>query len=120
MANQTMTVTEGLKTGILDITAHANKKAGNAAGTDKFYFTNDGLTFLAVSGGAAPAAIAFTAVVNQWGRTEVLSVTPTANKFTIIGPFKPHLFNNSSGQVEFDPAAGGQADDTYLVVRMSK
>ena len=120
MTNQIMTVTDGLKTGILDITAHANKKAGTAAGADKFYFANDGATFLAVSGGAAPAAIAFTAVVNQWGRTETLSVTPTAAKYSIIGPFKPHLFNNSSGQVEFDPAASGQADDTYLAVRMPK
>lgn len=120
MANQTMTVTPCLKSGILDITAHANKKAGNAAGTDKFYFANDGLTFLAVAGGAAPAAIAFTAVLNQWGRTETLSVTPTAAKYSLIGPFPPRLFNNSSGQVEFDPAAGGQADDTYLVVSVSR
>lgn len=118
MTNQTFTVTDGLKTGILDITAHANVLAGDAAGTDKFYFANDGKTFLAVSGGAAPAAITFTAITNQWGRTETLVVTPTANKFSLIGPFKPHLFNNSSGLVEFDPAAGGQADDDYLVVRM--
>jgi hypothetical protein len=118
MADQTMTVTDCLKTGILDITAHANKLAGNAAGADKFYFANDGRTFLAVAAGASVKEITFTAVVNQWGRTETLQVTPTASKYSLIGPFKPHLFNNSSGQVEFQPATSGDAGDTYLAVRI--
>ena len=60
----------------------------------------------------------FTPKTNQWGRTETLAVTPGTSVTSIIGPFKPHLFNNSSGQVEFDPAAGGQAGDTYLAVRI--
>jgi len=120
MANQTMTVVNAVKTGILDVAGNASAKAGNAASTDKFYFANDGQTVLAVVGGAGPSAITFTAVSNKFGRTESLVVTPGTNKTSIIGPFKPHLFNNSSGQVEFDPAAGGQADDYYLAVRVSK
>ncbi len=120
MANQTLTVVNTVKTGILDVAGNASAKAGNAAGTDKFYFANDGLTVLVVVGGAAPSAITFTAVANKYGRTETLVVTPGTNKSSVIGPFKPHLFNNSSGQVEFDPAGGGQADDFYLAVRVSK
>ena len=118
MADQTMTVVESSKTGILDVEGNASAKAGNAAGTDQFLFANDGKTVLAVVGGATPADIAFTAITNQWGRTESLSVTPGTSVTSIIGPFAPRLFNNSSGQVEFDPTAGGQAGDTYLAVRI--
>ncbi len=118
MADQTMTVVESTKTGILDVEGNASAKAGNAAGTDQFLFANDGRTVLVVVGGGTPAVIAFTAVANQWGRTESLAVTPGTSVTSIVGPFRPDLFNNSSGQVEFDPAAGGQAGDTYLAVRI--
>ena len=118
MTDQTMTVTDGLKTGILDITDDANVKAGNAAGADYFYFANDGKTFLAVSAGASVKQITFTPVINKWGRTETLQVTPTASKFSIIGPFKPHLFNQTDGTVKFQPATSGHEDDKYLAVRM--
>ena len=118
MADQTMTVVASSKTGILDVEGNASAKAGNAAGTDQFLFSNDGSTVLVVVGSATPAAITFTAITNQWGRTESLVVTPGTSVTSIIGPFPPRLFNNSSGQVEFDPAAGGIAGDTYLAVRI--
>ena len=118
MADQTFVVTAGLKTGILDITAHANVLAGDAAGTDFFIFANDGKTFLAVSAGASVKAITFTPVVNKYNRTESLVVTPTASKYSVIGPFPPHLWNQSNGTVKFKPAIGGHADDDYLVIRM--
>lgn len=120
MADQVMTVVNAVKAGILDVAGNAAAKVGTAAGGDQFLFPNDGQTVLAVVGGAAPSAITFTAVVNQYGRTETLVMTPGTNKTSIIGPFKPHLFNNSSGQVEFDPAGGGQADDYYLAIRVSR
>lgn len=120
MADQVMAVVNAVKTGILDVAGNGSAKAGTAAGADQFLFANDGQTVLVVVGGAAPAAITFTAVANKYGRTETLVVTPGTSKTSIIGPFKPHLFNNSSGQVEFDPAGGGQADDFYLAVRVSK
>ena len=120
MANQILTVVNAVKTGILDVAGNAAAKAGNAAGTDKFYFANDGQTVLVVIGGAAPAAITFTPIVNKYGRTETLVVTPGTSKTSIIGPFKPHLFNNTGGLVEFDTAGSGQADDTYLAVKVSR
>ncbi len=118
MADQIMTVVDAVKAGILDVAGNGSAKVGTAAGADQFLFANDGKTILAVIGGAAPAAITFTAVANKYGRTETLVVTPGTNKTSIIGPFKGHLFNNSSGQIEFDPAGGGQADDYYLAVRV--
>ena len=118
MADQTMVVTDGVKTGILDITNHANVLIGTAAAGDQFLMPNDGRTVLVCVCAAAPAAIAFTAITNQWGRTETLSVTPTANNTSIIGPFPPHLWSNAIGQVEFDPAGGGVATDYYLAVRI--
>jgi len=118
MADQTFVVTDCIKTGILDITAHANVLAGNAAGADFFIFPNDGKTFLAVSAGASVKAITFTAVSNEWGRTEALVVTPTASKFSLIGPFRTNLFNQTDGTVKFKPATSGHADDDYLVVRL--
>jgi len=120
MADQTLTVVNAVKTGILDVAGNASAKAGNAAGNDQFLMPNDGQTVLVVVGGAAPSAITFTPVANKYGRTETLVVTPGTSKTSVIGPFKPHLFNNSSGQVEFDPAGGGSADDFYLAVRISK
>ena len=118
MADQTMTVVASSKTGILDVEGNASAKAGNAAGADQFLFANDGKTVLVVVGGGTPADIVFTPVTKQWGRTESLSVTPGTSVTSIIGPFPPRLWNNSSGQVEFDPTGGGQAGDTYLAVRV--
>lgn len=119
MADQTLTVTDALKTGILDVTAHANKVLGNAAGADHFYFANDGKTILVCVVGASAKQITFTAVTNEWGRTETLQVTPTSSKTSVIGPFKPHLFNQTDGTVKFQPAASGLATDIYLALRIS-
>jgi len=118
MADQVMTVVNSVKTGILDVAGNAAAKAGTAAGGDQFLFANDGKTVLVVVGGAGPPAITFTPVLNQYQRTETLVVTPGTSKTSVIGPFPPHLWNNSSGQVEFDPAGGGAADDFYLAVRV--
>ena len=118
MADQTMTVVDGSKTGILDVENDGSALAGDAAGADDFLFPNDGKTVLVVVGGGTPADIVFTPKTNQYGRTESLSVTPGTSVTSIIGPFPPHLWNNSDGQVEFDPTGGGQAGDTYLAVRV--
>ena len=118
MTEQTFTITDLVKEGILDITVNANVLVGTAAGTDFFIFPNDGNTFLAVSAGASVKVITFTAITNQWGRTETLTFSPTASKFSLAGPFPPHLFNQSDGTVKFKPATGGHADDDYLVIRL--
>jgi len=118
MADQTFVVTDAIKTGILDVTAHANKLLGDAAGADYFYMPNDGKTVLVCVVGAAAKAITFTPVLNKYGRTEVLVVTPTASKTSVIGPFKPHLFNQTNGMVKLQPAAGGLATDIYLALRV--
>lgn len=118
MTDQTFEVTDIVKGGILDITAHANVKLGNSAGADFFIFPNDGNTFLAVSAGASVKVITYTAVLNEWGRTESTTFSPTASKFSLAGPFPPHLFNQSDGTVKFKPATSGHVDDQYLVVRI--
>lgn len=117
MADKTLVATQCLKTGILDVTAHANALAGNAAGTDNFFMPNDGRTVLVVVGGAGPKVITFTAVNDKYGRTETLTVTPTTSKTSVIGPFMPELWN-TSGILTFKPADGGAATDTYLALRV--
>jgi len=118
MANQTMTVVDGSKDGVMAISAHASELAGNAAGADYFYIPNDGKTVLVCVCGAAAKQLTFTAVSNQWGRTEALAPTPTSSDTSVIGPFKPHLFNNSSGNVAFKPAAGGLVTDHYIAIKV--
>ncbi len=118
MADQTLTVTEGIKAGILDITAHANVKLGNSAATDYFYMPNDGKTVLVCVVGASAKAITFTPVVDRFGRTETLTVTPTSSKTSVIGPFLPELWNQSNGCIKFQPAAGGLVTDFYLALRV--
>ena len=119
MADITFVVVDGSKNGVLDIANHASKRLGNAAGSDFFYIPNDGKTVLVCVCGAAAKQLTFTAIANQWGRTETLTPTPTSSGSSIIGPFKPHLFNNASGNVAFKPAASGLATDIYLAVRVS-
>ena len=119
MADQTMVVTPCVKAGILDVTAHANKLAGNAAGTDWWYMPNDGRTILVVVAGASVKTISVTAVADKYGRTETLTLSPTASKTSLFGPFLPDIWNNSSGNLAFKPATGGDAGDTYLAVRVA-
>lgn len=116
MADVTMTVVDGSKSGVLDITNHANVQLGNATGADHFYFPNDGRTVLVCVCGAAAKQLTFTAIANQWGRTETLTPTQTSNNTSVIGPFRPDLFDNP---VEFQAAAGGLATDFYLALRVS-
>ena len=118
MTDQTFTVVDGTKDGVLDISNHASELAGNAAGADFFYIPNDGKTVLVCVCGASAKQLTFTAISNQWGRTETLTPTPTSSMTSVIGPFKPHLFNNASGNVAFKPAAGGLATDHYLALRV--
>lgn len=119
MADQVMKVVDGVKEGVLNVTGHANALTSDAAGADDFLMPNDGKTVLVVvCTAAASSAIAFTPVDNKWGRTETLSVTPTISNTSVIGPFPPRLWNNSDGQVEFDPAGGGLATEYYLAVKV--
>ena len=120
MTVQTFTVVDAVKAGVLDISNHTDKKLGNAAGTDYFKIPNDGKTVLVCICGASAKLLTFTAIANQWGRTETLTPTPTSSGESIIGPFKPHLFNNTDGKVWFKPASGGQGTDIYLAVRVSE
>jgi len=119
MADQTMTVHNAVKAGDADISVVAEAKLGNAASTDYFYFPNDGKTVLVAVCGAAPKQITFTPVLDRFGRTETLAPTPTASKTAVYGPFNPELWNNALGMVKFQPAAGGQATDIYIAVRVS-
>jgi len=119
MADQIMTVKDLTKAGVPDISADANAKAGNAAGTDYFYFPNDGKTVLVAVVGAAPKQITFTPVADRYGRTETLAPTPTASKTAIYGPFNPELWNDTNGRVKFQPAAGGLATDIYIACRVA-
>lgn len=120
MADQTFVITECIKAGLLDLTAHANKLAGNAAGADWWYMPNDGKTILAVVAGAAVKTISVTPVVDKYGRTETLTLSPTASKTSLFGPFLPELWNDSAGRLKFKPNAGGDVGDIYLAVRVSQ
>ena len=119
MADQTMTVTAVAKAGILDVEGDANKVLGNAAGSDFFLFANDGRTVLVCVCGASAKVITFTAIDDKFGRTETLAPAPGSSKTSIIGPFLPELWNDSSGLIKFKPAAGGLATDIYLAVKVA-
>ena len=119
MADQIMTVHNAVKGGDADLSAVAEKVLGNAASTDYFYFPNDGKTILVAIVGAAPKQITFTPVADRYGRTETLAPTPTASKTAVYGPFNPELWNNATGMVKFQPAAGGLATDIYVAVRVA-
>jgi len=118
MGDITMVVTEAIKAGLLDVEGHANTVEGDDAVTDNFFMPNDGKTVLVAVCGAAPKLITFTAVADRYGRTETLTVQPTADKTTVTGPFLPELWNNAAHQIVFKPAAGGLSTDLYLAVRV--
>jgi len=119
MADQTMTVVQGVKAGVLNCEGHASALAGNAAGADDFIMPNDGRTVLVVVAGASVTTIDVTAVDDKYGRTETLQLNPTASKTNIFGPFLPELFNNSAGNMILSATGGGDAGDVYLAVRIS-
>jgi len=105
MADQTFVVTQAVKAGLLDIQAHANVLAGNAAGGDYFYIPNDGHTVLVIDG-VTGDDFTFTAVPNMYGRSETLAPTVAAGKIAILGPWMPELWNQSNGCVKMKPTAG--------------
>ena len=118
MADQTMTVVESDKNGILDVAGNGAALAGNAAGGDDFLMPNDGKTVLVIDG-VTGDTFTFTAVADKYGRTETLAPVVAAGKVAVIGPFMPELWNNSAGQVVFVPTAGN-AGDKLLAVRVTK
>jgi len=72
MADQLMTVVQAVKAGVLDVAGNGSAEAGNAAGSDYFYFPNDGHTLLVVESGTGDT-VTFTAVNDPYGRTETLA-----------------------------------------------
>jgi hypothetical protein len=118
MADQTFTVVEGAKSGPVDMEGNASIVLGNAAGTDYYRIPNDGKVLLVCIVGAAPKLLTFSAVTDKYGRTEALTVQPTANKCSVAGPFMPEIWNHADGCVIFKPAAGGLVTDKYLAVRI--
>jgi hypothetical protein len=114
-----MSLTEGIKAGVLDVAAATNKVLGNAAGSDYFYFPNDGKVLLLTSVGAAAKLLTFTAVTDKFGRTEALTFQPTASKNGCVGPFLPDIWNQANGCVKFQPAAGGLVTDIYVALHVA-
>jgi hypothetical protein len=116
MADQTMTVLEGSKTGVVDQLVHANSKAGNAAAGGFFRIPNDGKVVL-LMGSVTGDTLTFSAVNCSHGRTETLAPTAASGKFAVFGPWAPSQWNQSDGCVIFKPTAGN-AGDLYLAVRV--
>lgn len=117
MADQTMSVRDLTKAGVLDLAADTYAKAGNAAGGSDFLFPNDGKTILIVDG-ATGDTFTFTARADKYGRTETLAKVVAAGKWAAIGPFLPELWNDSNGMVHFVPTVGN-AGDILLAARVS-
>jgi hypothetical protein len=119
MADQTLTVVDAVKGGILDVAGNGSAKAGNAAGGDNWYFANDGKTVIVfLADGAGGDTLTFTPVADKYGRTETLAPVVAAGKVAIIGPFMPELWNNSEGKVEF-ALTSENAADKLLAVRVA-
>ena len=121
MADVTFVVSEAVKAGILDIVNDANVRLGNVADPDAFLMPNDGKTVLIIVGGAAASDVTFTQVNDKYGRAETTHLTfnPTVSKTSIVGPFKPELWNQAGGVLRFKPVAP-VVTDSYLAVRVGK
>jgi len=121
MADTLMTVTQATKAGLLDMSGHANKELGNAAGSDYFYFPNDGHTVLIVDG-VTGDTFTFTAVNDPYGRIETLAPVVSTGKIAMLGPFMPELWNVVSGTfagcVKFKPTTGN-VGDVLLAVKVT-
>lgn len=109
MADVTMTVTECVKAGLLDLENDANVELGNAAGGDWFYIPNDGKVILFVDG-VTGDTFTFTAVADKFGRTETLAPVVVAGNNALIGPFNPDIWNQANGCVQFKPTVGNVGD----------
>lgn len=116
MAEQTMSVRAITKAGVLDLAADAYAKAGNAGGGSDFLIPNDGKTVLLVDG-VTGDTFTFTARPDKYGRTETLAKVVASGKWAMIGPFRPELWNDSSGYIHFVPTAGN-AGDILLAIRV--
>jgi len=116
MADQTMTVVESTKAGVLDISASAAVLHGNAAGGGFFRFANDGKVLLAMDS-VTGDTVTFTAVNCSHGRTEALAPVVASGKMAVFGPFAPAQWNQSDGCVTFKPTAANIGDH-YLAVRV--
>ena len=117
MADVDMAVLELTRaTGDVD-TTNAPAVAGND-GTP-FFFPNDGQTLLICVGGAAGCTITFVGKNDEFGRAAAsLTFVVGIGKTAIVGPFSPHLWNNTDGEVEFTLSANN-ADDYFEAVRIT-
>lgn len=117
MADYTFTVTEGVKAGIVNIAAHANKVLGTTIGTtDYARIPNDGKVVLLMDS-VTGDTLTFTPVLDKFGRTESLVPVTAAGKFVCFGPFNPEIWNQADGCVIFKCTAGN-AGDVYLALRV--
>ena len=102
-------------TGIPDIISDVNVVDGND-GTP-YYFPNDGMTLLAF-GAAVGCTITFTGYADEYGRAATsFTFIVAAGDTGLVGPFDPHLWNDSDGRVKFIISAAN-ATDYFLAVRL--
>ena len=116
MADVDMTVLELTRaTGDVDVT---NAPAVDGADGTPFFFPNDGAILLVCVGGTG-CTITFVGKNDEFGRAAAdLTFVVGAGKTAIVGPFSPHLFNNTDGEVEFTLSANN-ANDYFEAVRIT-
>ena len=118
MADVDMVVSELTRvTGIPDIISDAN--VVDASTGTPYYFPNDGMTLIAfVAGAAAGDTITFTGYEDEYGRVATsFTFIVAAGDTGLVGPFDPHLWNDSDGRVKFTLGAA-DATDHFLAVRL--
>ena len=117
MAAVDMTVREITRlVGVLDVGADGYVKDGNDG--SPYLFPNDGQTFLALESGTG-CTLTFLEKADEMGRlTSDKTFVLGATKFALVGPFSPHLWNNTDGEVSFTISAPN-ADDYFLAVRLT-
>jgi len=102
-------------TGIVDVENDTNIVNG-ASGTP-YYFPNDGMTLLAIVA-AVGATVTFTGYVDEYNRAATsFTFIVGAGNTGLVGPFDPHLWNDSNGRVKFTISAAN-ATDYYLAVKL--
>ncbi len=119
MADTIMTVVEGTKNSMVDQAGNGATLAGNTlAGVGNFQMPNDGKTAVVIHA-VTGDTWTFVAVTDRTGRTETLTAVVAGGDIAVLGPFLPELWNNTDGQIEFSPAAGGNANDLLLAMRFA-
>ena len=119
MADTIMTVVEGTKNGMVDQAGNAAVLAGNVlSGVGNFQMPNDGKTVVIIHA-VTGDTWTFVAITDRTGRTETLTAVVGAGDIAVLGPFLPELWNNTDGQIEFSPSAGGNANDLLLAMRFA-